>query len=797
MILTDWKMTYCGYKDLMCTAPCTLYSVLLEHDLIDDPFYGLNELELSKLSENDCTFECEFNMDKYTLDSEYIDLCFFGLDTLCRISLNGVIIDNVKNMHRAYRYDIKKYLNVGKNILKLEFSSPVQYFNEMNNKHHLFVNADTLPGASHLRKALYMSGWDWGPTLPDMGIFRPVVLEAYNNDKISDIFVCQHHKDGRVILDIEVETLKSALNDIYVYIDGKEIKLENLKTTVIIENPKLWWVRGYGEQNLYEITVKILSNGEVIDKKTQNIGLRTLTVSTKPDEYGSEFCFVLNGVKIFSMGANYIPQDNLLSRVNSEKTEELIKSAVYANFNTLRIWGGGYWPEDEFYDLCDKYGIMVWQDFMTACASIWLNDSIKQEFIAEAVYNVKRLRHHPSLALLCGNNEIEDQIYKFEAEDAHSHLVRNDYIELYEKIYPEVCSKYAPDVFYWQSSPSSGGGFDNPNCENRGDTHYWAVWHDSVPFTEYRKHNFRFCSEYGFESYPSIKTIKSFCEEKDMNCFSRVMEHHQKCKCGNQKILTYLANNYLYPKSFETLVYASQLLQADAIKYGVEHFRRNRGYCMGSIYWQFNDCWPVASWSSVDSSGRYKALHYAAKKFYAPVAMGLFLEKGSLVINISNEMMSDFEGRISVYHCTSDLKVIKSYNSEVFVDKLSSADVYTLHPEISDEFNEFIYVDLFDKDGNFIMKQTALFVEPKHFNWNKPQIKTDISQSNDGVIICISSDVFTKGVYIDFDGYDCALSDNFFDITDSKQYCIYAKTDRNADELREAIKIMSIYDIGK
>ena len=795
MILNNWKMTCGEYKDLECLAPCSMYSVLLEHKLIEDPFYGINEEKVTALSELDCIFETEFILEEETLEREYIELKLSGIDTICDIIVNGNIIDSVKNMHREYVYNVKNYVVKGKNIVRLEFSSPVEYFKKMNNKHWLYTNGDTIEGAAHLRKALYMSGWDWGPQLPDMGIWRPVVIEAYDGDKILDVYVKQNHKNNKVNLDIEVETAHAKDYDLYAEIDGQEILLKDGKGKVEIKEPKLWWVRGYGQQFLYTLTVKMVKDSEIVDIKTQRIGLRKLTVSTTQDETGSEFCFVLNGVKIFSMGANYIPQDNLLSRINPNRTKKLIESAIDANFNTLRIWGGGYYPEDDFYDLCDEYGIMVWQDFMVAGCNVWLTENMKNEFYEEAVYNVKRFRNHASLAILSGNNEIEEAIVNWGI--GNSQLVREDYIELYERMLPEICQKYAPETFYWPASPSSGGGFDDPTCETRGDVHFWKVWHGGVPFTEYRKHNFRFCSEYGFESYPSVKTTKSFCEEKDMNCFSRVMENHQKCQGGNKKILMYLADNYLYPSSFENLVYASQMLQADAIKYGVEHFRRCRPYCMGSIYWQFNDCWPVASWSSIDYFGRYKALHYAAKKFYAPVAMGLFRVKNKLTVNISNETMNTFEGEVRIFHSDAEFNVIRSYTKEFSVSPLSSTDVFSEEFTPENIYDEYLYAELYNKNGNFIMRQTELFVPPKHFEWKKPDIKTEISVSGDKTVIDISSDTFAKGVYIDFDNIDCILSDNFFDLTDKECYRVMVETEHTPHELKKQMKIMSVFDIDK
>ncbi len=798
MLINNWKMTYEGHRGLECTAPCTMYSVLLDHKLIDDPFYELNETRLSALSDKGCVFESQITADEEMLAKEHIELVFLGLDTLCRIYLNGKLLGSTKNMHRRYIFDVKPLLTLGANCLRLEFGSPTQYFAKMNARHFVRTNGDTIPGAAHLRKALYMSGWDWGPTLPDMGIFRPVSLEAYDGDVIENIFILQDHAEGAVTLDVQVETRHGLPCETSFTADGKTIALDGDKRgSLVINEPKLWWARGYGEQHLYEVSARIVKDGVLLDEKVQRLGLRTVTVSTAPDPdgEGSEFAFVLNGEKIFIMGANYIPQDNLLSRVNPQRTEELIKAAADGSFNCLRIWGGGCYPEDEFYDLCDEYGILVWQDSMVACCNVWLSEEMTEEFTQEMIYNLRRLRHHASLAMWCGNNEMEEAVVYWEGYS--NALVREDYLRLYERIFPALVDKYAPQTFYWQASPSSGGGFDEPRCFSRGDCHYWDVWHGSKSFTEYRKHRFRFCSEYGFESYPALKTIQSFCPPEEMNCFSRVMEGHQKCRDGNMKILMYLADLYRYPVSFETLVYASQLLQADAIKYGVEHFRRCRGYTMGSIYWQFNDCWPVASWSSVDSFGRYKALHYAAAKFYAPVAMGLFLEDGRLAVNVSNETLSGFEGSLVLSLRDRDFNVLEEKRIPVAVDRLTSLDVYSAPAACGDKYTQFICARLYDGEGRLVMQQTELFAPPKHFEWKKPNISLRFEEAEGGILLHVKADTFAKGVYIDFEGCDPKLSDNFFDLCDGDEYTVTVKTDLDPAALAAAARVMSVYDIGR
>lgn len=795
MKIQNWVMEYDALEPLTCLAPCTLYSVLLSKGKIPDPFYGTNEQELRHLAEKDCAFTAVFTPEAELLSREYVELTFHGLDTICAIILNGRQLGRVKNMHRTYTFPVKDILCPGENTLRLEFSSPVRYFTQEQRRHYLYMNdGDTIPGTAHLRKAMYESGWDWGPTLPDMGIFREVELKGYDTDRLKDILISQRHEDGAVHVDLRVSTAQSAHCEIYAALDGKRIALRDGEGTITVEDPKLWWVRGYGDQPLYDLTVELLREGQVVDTAHRSIGLRTLTVSTEKDPAGpgSEFCFVNNGVKIFAMGANYVPMDSLLGRVTPQRLDALVAQAADANFNTLRVWGGGYYPEDHFYDLCDQYGILVWQDFMVACANIWLTDEMAEEFTLESADNLSRLQHHPSLGLLCGNNEMELMILD---GAQNTELVHQDYLRLYEHLLPQQCRKYAPDTFYWPSSPSSGGGFDDPGNHARGDVHYWTVWHGLVPMTSYRQLHVRFCSEYGFESFPSMKTIRSFCPEEELNCFSRIMDNHQKCKGGSAKLLWYLSEQYLYPSAFENLVYASQLLQANAIRYAVEHFRRERGYCMGSIYWQFNDCWPVASWSSVDSFGRFKALHYAARKFYAPVAMGLFLENGALTVNVANETRHAFRGKVVLSLRKSDFTLLEQEIQAVDIPALTSRDVLTCEADREDPCEVYFCAELYDEQGNFLTRRMETLVPPKHFLWRKPRITTAFREVPEGVEITIASDVFASGVFLDFRDFDCVLSDNFFDLTDEKPYRVTARTRRSPRELEESLEVKTVWDI--
>ncbi len=797
MVIKNWKMDLGEYRGLECVVPCDMYSVLYDYGYIKDPYYGTNEKDLYDLSRMDCVFYTDILLSKSELSKEKIELTFYGIDTICDIYLNGTLLDSVKNMHRMYEYDVKKLVRE-KNEIRLEIKSPLEYFERMEKIHHMYMNGDTTPGASHLRKAFYMSGWDWAPALPNMGIFRDVEINCYNTDKLKDVSIIQHHENGKVRLEVSATTKhNSASTSIACKIDGQELTLTNNKSEIIINNPRLWWPNGYGAQELYEIDFYLYSNGEKIDQISKVIGLRTLCLSQEKDEYGKEFCFKVNGLKIFSMGANYVPIDSLISRNTNKRLEALIQDCIFANFNSIRAWGGAYYPDDYFYDLCDKYGLIVWQDFMVACANIWLTDEMENEFIEEAIYNVKRIRHHACLGLLCGNNEMEEAICNWECADGNDPLVRADYLRLYEKILPEICKEHAPYISYTPSSPTSGGNFNSPQDHTVGDVHFWDVWNGNCEFDEYRKHKFRFCSEYGFESLPSMKTIEQFCPQDEQNLLSYTMEAHQKHWHGNVKILKYLAEAYQLPKDLEATVYASQLNQANAIKYGVEHFRRNRGYTMGSIYWQLNDPWPVASWSSIDYYGRYKALHYFAKNFYLPVALGLFNENGQMTVNIANETASTFDGYIKAGVKKNDFTSVFDTRTEISVASFSSSDVYTVsNAEFDGQRDAYFYAELYDKNDNLIARSTELGTKPKHFKFLKPSIKIKAERAQGGLYLTFTADVFAKNVQVLFKSHDITLSDNYFDLLNNAPYRIFAKTELDASTLLADISIMTVYDIS-
>lgn len=640
--------------------------------------------------------------------------------------------------------------------------------------------ATTVPGYSHLRKAHYMYGWDWGPQLPDMGIWRPVSLSGVKSARIDNFYLTQVHGENHVTLNVktEIERFDNSVIIQYVSVHGpegyqyeKEIKSDasdnNTEIEITIDNPKVWWPNGYGDQPLYEVEVILQKEGKILDAQTRRIGLRTITVSTEPDEWGEEFCFLINGIKIFAMGADYIPTDQIIAHISEEKTRDLLKNCKEANFNHIRVWGGAFYPEDYFYDICDEMGLLIWNDFMFACGIYPLTESFEKNIEMEIIDNIKRIRHHACLALWCGNNEME--VAFLEWGFPVSDKMRSDYLHHYEELIPKLCQKYDPKTYYWPSSPSCGGAFDEPNSYHRGDVHYWDVWHGMKPLTDFRNHYFRFCSEYGFMSLPSIKTVKSFAEEKDLNLFSVVMEAHEKCDDGMKKLLYYMSQMIPYPYSFTGLIYATQLLQADAIRSNVEHMRRNRGRCMGSTYWQLNDSNPVISWAGIDYFGRWKALHYCSKRFYAPILVSVDesnIEK--ILINISSEKKAAFEGTIYWNLRDSDANILCGDSKPIRAEACSarnydSLDLSSFLQTKEQRRSRYLEYRL-ECDGKQVSYGSTLFVMPKHFEFKNPRIKVTIEEETEQFVIYLCAETYAKSICLDLEEMDCLFSDNWFDL---------------------------------
>ena len=800
-----WTLSIPGspFSETEARVPGSVYHDLLASGQIPDPFWRDNENEALKIMEYDFIYRRTFSADAALLAHERIRLRCHGLDTLAAVEVNGKAAGKADNMHRTWEFDVKALLREGENSLQITFSSPTRYIREAYDRQPLEGSSDAMRGFPYLRKAHCMFGWDWGPRLPDAGIWRDIELAAENTARLADVSVLQEHRDGKVWLRIvsRKEQWTAAETETSVTVtapDGQVFTGKGEDCRLEIAHPQLWWPAGYGDQPLYTAEVTLRKDGEILDTWKKRIGLRTMTVHREKDEWGESFCHRVNGLDIFAMGADYIPEDNLLPRVTRERTRRLLEDARAAHMNTLRVWGGGYYPGDDFYDLCDEMGILVWQDFMFACAAYDLTEEFEQNVCAEFRDNIRRLRHHASLALWCGNNEIESFV-------PHGMWVDNpkriaDYIKLYEYILPKLVKEEDPQTFYWPSSPSSGGSFDDPSAENRGDNHYWAVWHGLKPFTDYRNHVFRYASEFGFQSFPCMATIESFTEPEDRNVFSYVMEKHQRNASANGKIAEYLSQTYLYPSSFDRFVYASQLLQAQAMQYGVEHWRRHRGRCMGTLIWQLNDCWPVTSWASIDYYGRWKALHYYEKRFYAPVLISCEEEgtltqdpnvnaepyalKKSARLNVSNETREEFRGVVRWSLRRPDASVIREGSCAVTVPALSAAWLEKMDFSGEDTRESYFAYSLEDEAGCPAGSGTVLFCAPKHFRFEDPKLTAQA----DGDQVTVTAQAYARSVEIQC-GADTVLEDNFFDMNGGTRRI------RILRGKAEDVRVRSVYDI--
>ena len=784
-------------------VPGSVYQAYLDAGKMEDPFYRDNEEKALNLMKQDFEFATTFDAEEALREADRTVLRFDGIDTLGEIYLNGTHLGDTENMHREWEFDVKELLKAEGNELRVILRSPVNYIYDSYEKDPLSVDcSDAMRGCSRLRKAHCMFGWDWGPRLPDAGIFREVKLLGITKARFDNVRISQKHVDGQVDLAFFVgtETVTESPEPFAYRVtlttpEGKSEVYGNSPASIHVEKPELWWPNGYGKQNLYGVKIELLDGEKVLDVWEKRIGLRTMTLAREKDQWGECFCHEVNGVRIFAMGADYIPEDNVLPRVTPERTRQLLTDARDCHFNCIRVWGGGYYPDDFFYDICDELGLIVWQDFMFACCSYDLTKEFEATITQEFIDNVKRIRHHASLGLWCGNNEMEMFIAGDTAGWCKKPSQLSDYFKMYEYIIPKVLEVYDPDTFYWPASPSSGGGFDAPNDENRGDVHYWDVWHGNKPITEFRKFYFRYLSEFGFQSFPSLKTVETFTEPGDRNIFSYVMEKHQRNQSANGKIMNYLGQTFLYPNDFDTLLYASQLLQAEAMRYGVEHFRRNRGRCMGTVIWQLNDCWPVASWAMIDYEGRWKAVQYYAKRFFAPLLLSCqeestltqntnvnaepFELKKSVTFCVSNETMEEKKTEVIWRLCRADGRVEREEKQEVTVPSLSS--VWTEKTEFpeADIHEEYVSYELLE-NGKIVSYGSVLFCAPKHFHFQDPHLTVKA----EGAYLIVTSDAYARSVE-----NRLMLEDNYFDMQPGTRKI------RILSGNTEGLKIRSVYDI--
>ena len=822
----NWYMEYKGEMLGAGSVPFSMYDTLLKNRKMDDPYYGENEKKALEYARKDYTFVKKFEVDEETYAWKNPMIIFEMLDTLASVYLNGEKIGEADNMHRIWRMDASGRIKLGQNELKIVFASPVEYADKMISKRHIWGQDEiTLPGYQYIRKAHYMFGWDWGPCLPDMGVYRDVYMYDAKSCIVSDIDVKQTHWDNKVELEItpQITSDKTAAfvevvinapenngnssNENIIYRETKEVKDpdEQISYKFEIDNPLLWWPNGLGKQPLYKVMVNVYDSENVkITGGLVRIGLRTIEVSKERDEWGREFCFKVNGIKIFTMGSDYIPEDGIIPRIKNEYTYNLLKMCKDSNFNCIRVWGGGYYPGDYFYDLCDEMGFIVWQDHMFACATYLLDDHMRENIRIEVEQNVQRLRNHPCIGIWCGNNEMAT------AWECWGLPQEEDLIEYYDEMFNHIIKdathKYDPVTEYWPSSPFSADEGTRPNDFNDGDVHYWDVWHGLKPIDDAMNYYFRFCSEYGFESLPDIKTLRTVLYPQDFNLYSPSLEAHHKCTDGQHKLMYYMGQFMRMPGNFEQVIYGSQVMQAEAIRTNVEHMRRNRGRCMGSVYWQLNDSNPTVSWSSVDYYRNPKALQYFAKEFYAPVLLSAQVKGTVMKFNISNESHNDFEGIIEWFIKDNDSKILKQGKINAYAEAFCAQwfdeiDFSELIGDETEKRSKYLEYKLIS-NGKCLTSKTQLFVPFKYYGFEDPKLQLSIEEMDDRFVITVKASKFAKDVFLSLENAYAYMSENWFDIHagESKTVPLYKRDlEKGMDlqTLEKEIKIMSMYDVGK
>ena len=808
-----WEFRKAGTEEwLPASVPGGVHTDLLALGRIPDPFVGDNEKRVQWVAEADWEYRYPFDVAPELLRQPQIWLVCDGLDTLATVSLNGRELGRAENMFRQYRWDVRTLLEAGENDLRIAFNSPVSFAAAQQAIRRMPGVSQAIPGGPYLRKAPCQFGWDWGPQLPPIGIWKDIRLEGASDARLSDVHLRQRHTDGQITVTAALSTERWTESPLTAKLvvtapDGEffvgETAVAQTNSTTIdltISQPQLWWPNGYGAQPLYRASVELYQADGLLERREYQLGLRTLELRQQPDEWGRSFTFVVNGLPIFAKGSNWIPADSFPTRISDAHLEGLIRTAAETHQNILRVWGGGFYEEERFYDLCDRYGILVWQDFIFSCSVYPFNDADFAENIrVEVVENIRRLRHRASLALWCGNNEMEGGWAEWGWKGPEYEDLKAAYDEFFHQTLPTWCAAEDPDRVYWPSSPSSDTPFENPNSNQQGDAHYWDVWHGRKPFTAYRDQYPRFMSEFGFQALPPLATIRTYADEADWNITSYVMEQHQKNDSGNALMVAQLLDLFRLPKDFDALVYLSMVLQAEGIRYGVEHWRRHPRRVSGTLYWQLNDCWPVASWSSLDYFGRWKALHYAARRFYAPLLLSIEDKPSEQDIYLTSELSETWEGSVRWSLEMLDGKVLEAGEEPVKAAPFDVTPVCRLDfsSRLNDDLRrELIFIAELWQGGQILSRQTAFFVPTKHLALAEPAISAHLRVEQGQVRIELASQSLARLVECALEGADVVFSDNYFDLPAGRTVNISAPllAGWTPSQAQAALKVRSVYD---
>lgn len=792
----SWQFHQKGKADWHpAKIPGTVHTDLLANTLISDPFFGTNEKQLQWIEDQDWEYQTQFLVTKAEKSSLNAVLQFDGLDTYATVFLNGQKILEADNMFRSWRADVKKHLKVGQNTLRIVFASAVKKGKEAAQNLPY-----TLPGDEKVftRKAQYHYGWDWGPRFATAGVWKKASLHFWDTATIVQI----RHEQKKLTEDWAALEFTATIQ---ATAQGKFQFKVNDKTTVLslhkgsntvtvpyaIKNPKRWWPNGLGAPHLYPFSCQLYQNDKPISSASLNIGLRTIELVQEKDAIGQSFYFKVNDIPVFMKGANVIPPDSFLPRATDSVYKILVRNAVAANMNMLRVWGGGVYPDDAFYDACDRNGILVWQDFMFACAMYPGGTAFLENVKNEVTDNVVRLQNHPSLALWCGNNE-SDEGWKnwgwqkqYQYTPAQETAIWNDYQQLFHELIPQTLSQLLPanENRYWPSSPSVGWGKKESLLQ--GDSHYWGVWWGMEPFEVYQKKVGRFMSEYGFQGMPNLETFRIFADEKDLMLESEAVKSHQKHPTGYQTINTYMARDYRVPSAFGDYVYVSQLLQADGMKTAIEAHRRAKPYCMGTLYWQLNDCWPVTSWSSADYFGRWKALHYQVKRSFENVLLSVTENDTDCQIFLINDQLAPHNSKLQIEWLDFSGKLLDKAEVAFDIAGNSSQLLTSISKERfkGNQINQCVLAISCTLENGQRLSTLHYLVKPKDLVLTKPNIT--ISRL-DPTTIEVASDVLAKNVMLSADGVH--FSDNYFDLLPNQKMQI------TLSKPSESISVQSLFD---
>lgn len=825
-----WHVSETGKPELLpASVPGCIHADLLAAKKITDPYYRDQEGALQWIGKTDWVYSREFQVPHSLLRHDRILLRCEGLDTLATILINGAEVGRTNNMFRTWEFEVKGLLHAGMNRIEIRFSSAV---NHVTARMAARPKESPLPqwaqpggtlGAMFIRKEQSNFGWDWGPCLVTCGIWRPIQMVGFDQARLTDLHVVQDHsRKDCVKLDVSTTAeftgrpaglsvdVEVSFKGTVVAAGSAALKSRKAKVELSIKNPELWWPNGLGAHPLYQVSVKLrTAGGQLLDQANRRIGLRTLTLDRHQDQWGESFQFVINGVPFFAKGANWIPGDAILSRMKHADYARLLTDAVAANMNMIRAWGGGIYENDAFYDLCDELGLCVWQDFMFACAAYPV---FERDFMAsvkaEAEDNIRRLRHHACLALWCGNNELEMGIVSekwYHTENWKKQTMSwRDYAKLFDKLLPEAVAQHDPGRDYWPCSPHTPAAYNRDNfwSAEAGDSHYWGVWHGRQPFESYRTCLHRFTSEFGFQSFPEPKTVRGYTLPGDRNVTSAVMEHHQRSQIGNTAIMQYMCDWFLLPRDFESTLWLSQILQGIGMKFAVEHWRRSMPRSMGALYWQLNDCWPVASWSSIDYHGRWKALHYMARQFYAPVLVSALEDAtaGTVAVHVTNDLREPVTGRLTWTVTNAAGKRLTGGTKPCTAAPLADThlETLTLAGILKDKGPGDVLVWLeFKAKGVQRSTNLALFARPKHLKLTKPSISKTIRSLQDGSFeVTLKSRTPALWTWLELKGADARLSDNFIHLQPgrSEKVRITPARPMSLADVKRAITVRSLTD---